>query len=60
MNVKKGFYFTEKYGREFAFAIKNKKVIYIISGKRIKLLSNSNNVNTAIRKHKGKKIIIYG
>jgi len=46
---KEGFYFTEKSDHELTLAIKNKKAICIISGKRIKLLSNSNYVNTAIR-----------
>ena len=46
---KEGFLLSEKYDLELNIAIKNKKVICVISRNKIKLISNSNWVNTAIQ-----------
>ncbi len=52
---KEGFYFSEKYDHELNLTIKKKKVVCIVSGNKIKSLSDNKWVNTAIQSIKQRR-----
>ena len=54
-NECKEFYFNDRYDHEFTLASRHKKVICVICGKKIKNLSNSNWVNTAMESIKQRR-----
>ena len=54
-NECKEFYFSDRHDHELNLAIRHKKVICIISGNKIKTLSNSNWVNTAMESIKQRR-----